>query len=392
MKKLLIALAVLSLTILFTLWLNADAGYVIIRRGAWSLETSLSVFLLISLSCFILLYFCLRLWRLFWTLPRYWREGRQSKRLLCQQQQLQQGVAALLQAQWKTAQQHLLRAPSLLSYLAAAYAAQQNQQWRKRNHYLQLAEQLEDKLDHEPEQPRLSRWLKIHLLIAQEDDINSLSSLQYLTPTQRQQPLVLSWLAQIYQRQQRWHELQTLLPDLRKYKIFQADNYTRLEQHVALKGVESSDDLVVYWQQLPKAMQLQSKLVIAYATLLQQTQQNELALSILQKSLDKNWHVDSLQHYAQLKDLSEQQQNSQYEQAKKWLKKHSKDAHLLACLGQFANREQQWTQAQQYFEDSLQAQPHVTVWQLLGTLHQNQQQYDIASNCFQQALNLNNTD
>jgi HemY protein len=83
MKLLFLTLLVLAAAVGFTLFAQHDPGYMLMSYGGWSVESSLSLFLLATAICFVVFYLLMRL--LFGTLHipgrlGYWRRHRRALR------------------------------------------------------------------------------------------------------------------------------------------------------------------------------------------------------------------------------------------------------------------------------------------------------------------------
>lgn len=385
MKRLIIGLGIFYLSGILVLWLNVDPGYVIIGRGMWSIETSVPVFLLLFCLSFILLYFFSHLLTWLWHLPQQQQQKHRQHLQRLQQHNLQTGLEWLLSENWAQAQRILLKnKPNLLHYLAAAYAAQQQGLEGQRDDYLENAYALAHKSERE-----LLQWFQLRLRLAQGQDSFALVHLQSLYQNHLGHPLLLNWLAQIYQRQQDWDALWQLFPALRKYKALTNKALNQLEQLCALqrlehitKQKESSKAVYKLWKSLSKTLRLQAKLSRWYVQFLQQQGQYQQAEAVLRHSLEKYWHIDNLYLYSELEGDTKMQLNH----AELWLKQHDDKPELLIALGQLAVRNQLWHKAQDYFETSLKQQSSILAWQNLAELYTRMGEHNKAASCFKQAL------
>ena len=147
MKWLFRLLAVLAFAVLFALFSAQDSGFVVIGRGAWTLETSLSLFILLMVGLGLVGYWLGYLFLTLWRFPNQWWQTRLVQRQVSAQDSLVQSVFAAIQGQWSAAEQHLLKTASfsevaVLHYLGAAYAAAQQQQMNRSIEYLTEVRQL----------------------------------------------------------------------------------------------------------------------------------------------------------------------------------------------------------------------------------------------------------
>ncbi len=389
MKRVIVGIILFFLGIIPALWLHADPGYVIIGRGVWSIETSVPIFVLLSFFALFLFYFLSQFVHWFFHLPARQRQKQQQQQIHFQQHSLQQGVEHLLAEDWAAAQRTLIKKkPGLLHWLAAAYAAQQQGLEGQRDDYLENAYALTQKSERE-----LLQWFQLRLRLAQGQDSFALVHLQALYQDHLGHPLLLNWLAQIYQRQQDWDALWQLLPALRKYKALTPNALAQLEQQTALQrlmhqaeqeGKEAKKEVMHTWKGLPKPVRLSPKLSHWYVKFLQQQSEFQQAERHLRQSLDQHWQHDNLYLYSEL----EGDAKAQLEQATGWLKQHSEDPDLLIALGQLAARNQLWHKAQDYFENSLKLSAKPLAWQNLAELYTRMGEHNKAASCFKQALSL----
>lgn len=104
-----------------------DSGFIVIGRGAWTIETRLSVFILALVLGVLAIYTLFRLLLMLWRLPLRLFHNQQKA-----DESLVRGFLALIQGQWQNAEHSLLKTVSVgelsvLHYLGAASAAYQQQ-------------------------------------------------------------------------------------------------------------------------------------------------------------------------------------------------------------------------------------------------------------------------
>ncbi len=365
MKWLISFLLVFALAVGLTLLAYDDPGFVIVGRGAWTLETSLSVFFVLLGLCFGLLYFGIRALIALWRLPERWQSSYQSKMRGRAQIALQQGFCELLEGNWKQAENTLLQSqPQYLHYLTAAYAAQQRQDIAQRDKFLESAQ------EYAPSEYRLAVNLaQAHLQLTQEQYSLAVTTLKPLYEKYPKHAQVLRLLAQAYQAQQNWLTLLNLLPELRKRKALSEVQINELEIQT-VSGVlnqaagQSLEALKTTWERLSKVLRLQPAISKVYAQHLISQGATEAAELLLRETLKQHWDKGLLRLYAQVNVHPAQQLS----RAESWLKQHEKDADLLLALGQLSIRNSLWGKAQQYLEASLGQAPRPETYRTLGDL------------------------
>ena len=145
MKILLIVIAVLAFGIWFGHASLNDPGLITIAREPYLIEMPLALFVLGSIAAFAVLYLLASYLFSIFRAPKkaaQWNKQRQSKNA---QNDTLRGYARLIEGDWNAGEKDLTKRldhckTPLLNYLGAAYAAQQQQDYAKRDKYLDLAE------------------------------------------------------------------------------------------------------------------------------------------------------------------------------------------------------------------------------------------------------------
>ncbi len=374
MKWLIILIAALLAAVGLSVLLKEETGYIMLTWGEWTVETSLTLFVLLLSALFVTAYFVVRALIRLWKIPRgtaRWNEQRRKKR--CQQTTLR-GQVELVEGQWQAAEKHLLKHVDssdtpLLNYLGAAQAAQQLGAIERRDHYLQLAYKKDRKA------AIAVQLTQAELQLAEGEPEQALKTLTYLQGVAPKHPRVLTQLTQVYKELKSWNKLRELLPTLRRRHILSDDDYKQLERRIFRglleEAIDSGDEkqLKESWNNLPKEMRGDPALVYRYAAVLAERNQGDEAEAIVRSTLRKQWAPELVRLYGDIEGASLDRQLSV---AQSWLESHPKDADLLLTLGKLALRNQQWNKARSYLESAQAAAPNAEACQLLaGLLEQN---------------------
>ena len=162
-----------------------------------------------------------------------------------------------------------------------------------------------------------------------------------------------------------WDNLITLLPLLKKYQAIPKDEWLALEKKVYLailnesSNYQNSDKTNQIWAEVPKSSKIDSEILSVYLSNLINNHQDDLALSIMESTLKKQWLPQILKMYSQAtsSDLIKQLST-----AEKWIDSHPKDSELLLCCGILSYRNQFLGKAKNYLEQSLQISPQRSVY------------------------------
>ena len=271
MKLLFAALAVLVGAVLLALLLREDPGYVLISYDVWSLESSLSLFVLAIVLGYLLLYVLVRTLSGACRLPgrvRGWRRQRQRER---SRTALQHGMLALAEGHWKQAERRLVRRAgssdvALLNYLGAARAAQQQGALERRDRYLHLAH------ESSPDGDLAVALTQAELQVARNQLEQALATLTQLRTREPGNTYVLQLLMRIYRELKDWVQLRELLPDLQRHQVLSVEEQRALEQRVhceLLRRASARSDpaaLRAAWEQVPRSLRDDDQLLAEYVS------------------------------------------------------------------------------------------------------------------------------
>lgn len=370
MRWLAVSLGILLLAVMLGLYLQQDPGYVILARGTYTLEMSLTVFALLVLGGFIslwlLIYGTIRLWGLPGSLKR-WRLQQRRERA---RRETSRGLIELAQGNWQRAEQLLVRYVSdsetpLLNYLAAARAAHKQNQIEKRNDYLQQARL--NLIDSTVAVDLTQAELQLnHGELAQAHAI--LIGLYDIAP---RHPQVLYLLARVHEGMRNWPELYELLPVLRKRDVLDGTTLRALELRAARElltlatqqgKVENLKDI---WKSMSRNMQQDADMVRHYARCLLTLEQPAIAEELLREVLRRQYDRDLVYLYGL---LEVKEKDKQLVTAESWLKGHERDPVLLLTLGRLCFRNQLWGKARSYLDASVGIEPQSDTYRELGQL------------------------
>ena len=379
MIALLAAVAVALLTL-------PDPGYVLIGYGDWSVETTLLVLVAVLAGLYLVVRFLAGLRRL----PRrllHWRRLRRERRA---RSALNRGLIELAEGQWATAEKRLVRHAAtsdntLITYLAAARAAQQQGAHDRRDQYLRLAH------GSMPEADVAVGLSQAELQMAHGQMEQALATLRHLREIAPHHAYVLKMLMKLYQRLQDWQSLRALLPELRRRKVISDEEQARLglEIHQALleQAARRGDlgALREVWGWLSKALAQDESLLVIYVTQLRRHGQVDEAQGLLRGAIRRRWNQRLVYLYGQLEGGDTARR---LDEAEGWLRDHEKDPVLLLTLGRLCLENRLWGKARAYLEASVQLAPTVETYQALGTLLEQLGEAEKAMACYRQGMGL----
>ncbi|MEE4173149.1 MAG: heme biosynthesis HemY N-terminal domain-containing protein [Xanthomonadales bacterium] len=383
MKRSVILLSVLGLLLLTAAIapvFRNDPGLVQIHFLGLTIETSV----LVLLGGFLVLWGVVQLLIYLWKLPAETARRVAEKRGLAQ---LEKGLLALTEGDWKTAEKALGKSAALpgettARYLAAAQAASGQDDTERREYYLEQAGAGSRRRNFVVELTRA------RLLMDHGERAEALPLLRDLHARRKHHPQVLTLLARCHRELGQWDELQQLLPKLRKADVMSEDEIADLQIEIArnqLSGAEDATQLELSWKALPKPMKRDARTVEVYAERAGALERADLAESVLRSSLKDQWSPALVLRYG---DPGAGDAGQRLKQCEKWLLKHPEDPALHLALGRLCAGQSLWGKARSHLIKSLELEPTAAGYDALGQLLERQGELELAMACFRNALRM----
>lgn len=359
---------------------KADPGLVQIHFLNWTIETSV----LVLLGGLLLLWalFQLALW--LWRLPVRTAARVADRRGLAQ---LEKGLLALTEGDWKAAEKALEKSASLpgkttARYLAAAQAADGQDASERRDLYLEQADSGGRR------KKFLVELTRARLLVSNGRHAEALPVLRDLHARRRQHPQVLEMLVRCEQALGHWDEVQSLLPVLRKAGVLSDDELAELEAGIArhrLLDAADADALQAAWRSLPKNLRRRSVVIERFAERAGELHRADLAEPVLRAALKREWTPSLVLRYG---DPGADDAAKRLNQCEKWLQDHDEDAALHMALGRLCAGQELWGKARHHLVRSLEAEPTAAGYDALGQLLERLGELELSLLCFRNALRI----
>ncbi len=383
-------LAVVAALLLPRLELARQAGYVLIGWGQWEIELTVVTLILIFVIGFILFYAAARLISLLLRLPVQLRNKKEAAKAEAAYRSLIQGLKESAEGNWEKAEKVLiehaaLSGASLVHYLTAARAAHQRGALRERDEYLKKAR------EEAPESELAVKLTEAELHLANEDFDKALQSLKRLDRIAPANAQVLRLLHQVYMCLGEWDALGKMLPRLHKSKVLlEAEvRLLELETYSAMLRDKAREkdpkSLQALWNGLPGHIRKLPELQAVYFASMIEVGGGEQVEQVLRDTLNDRWDEPLLVLYGTI-ELADVQ--AQLRHAERWLGRHPTDAILLRVLGKIALRAGEREKAGDYLRRSLEIQPTVEAYRLLGDLMLQQGDTEGACECYRRGLML----
>jgi HemY protein len=373
-------------------WLSAndDPGYVLLGFGGWSLETSMVVFAVSAVLTFFVLYIFFRLLGWMMRLPGQMKAGRKTFKFNRSQDALIAGLVDSAAGNWESAEKILIKHASnsgapLLHYLTAARAAQSRGAMDKRDEYLQKAADQSNGSD-------IAVGLtqaELHLSAQQFDQaIETLTKLNSIDPTHGS---VLKLMHQTYQHIGDWEGLLKLIPSLYKNKVLMEAEIKLLETETfsrLLKQAAASNDegrIQTVWESIPLHIQNLRDIFHIYFAAMINVGAGAKIEQLLVKKVTEQWNETLLVLFGSIENSDVE---NQLVTAERWLLSYPDNAVLLRVAGKISVRCKNVEKAMKYLSRSLDNEPTVAAYHMLGDLFFDLDDKDKASKCYKRGLEL----
>lgn len=354
--KLLLIIAIGLLIGTSVMWLaDFEPGFVLLKYGSWSLETSVVVFIVAFILLLVIAYVVLTGLVFVKRAPQKLADWQLLQRHKRASKALTSGLITLEEGRWAEAERLLVHNASnsetpLLHYLAAARAAQKQNATERRDSYLALAHQTTAGSE------VAVGVVQAELQIAAGQNEQALATLQHLREIAPKHPHVLQLLQQLYQDTNQWQGVQDVLPDLRKRHVLASAEVETLSSDATVAQLQAAlakQDwtlMSTLWQQLPSKTRHAELLLVPYvAGLIQQGEQIQ-ASELIENFLRKQWSDALVYQYGQIKQGDSLKRLAK---AEKWLHNNEHNPWLLLTLGRLSLTNKLWAKSEEYLRASL---------------------------------------
>ena len=386
MKVLIFILTLLTLIIVVGSIFDQSGGSLIINFSDWTIQSSLLFAVLFIFFLFIIFYLTLRLLINLVKIPAsisHWKKNKQQRTT---EQNLTDGMVALLKGDWRRAMLRLtkgaLHSPNpVIYYLAAAYAAHQMGKTEKQEEYLQLAS------GQDGDAEMVAQLVHAELQIQQGQTLPALAVLNDLHDQYPRQKRVLQLLFCITTKLKKWDAVLQLLPKMRHLRLISQKQFyeKQVEVYSSLFHQVDSGKLDNLWKEMPRKLRLDVPLITVYVQAkLKNSTASDCEL-LLRKIIKRGWDDRIIRLYGLVEGDA---LAKQLKFAESYLDRYPKNPSLLLTLGRLSMRNQLWGKAKSYLEGSLAIEPNIHTYQELAMVLESQQQNSAAIACYKEGVKL----
>jgi HemY protein len=389
-RLLISSLIALLLAVGAGVFLSRDTGRVVFTFGEWTVQSSLSLFILVLFIVLVLSYFLLRFISGMIHMPRNIERWRQHRRYRKSEYFLTHGLLSLVEGDWRGAEKafnkgvRYSRFP-LLNYLFAAKAAQQQGEVQRRDHYLRLAH------EHGADSDVAVGLTQAELQLDQHQTEMAYATLHHLAGERRGGDQAKLMMLEASSELKDWQQSLELLRDLEKKNVLplerirakQLQVYAGLLRNTGESG--KREQLEEEWRAIPKKLRSEFYLIEVYVNERLRFDDTRDCEELLRGVLKKKWDSALVRLYGLVEGESA---DKQLRFAERLHPTHARDAVLLLTLGRLAKRNGLWGKARSYLEESLQVHPYPETYHELATLLVQEGDNAAAARCFQDGLAL----
>jgi HemY protein len=358
MRALLWLLAVFAAAAALAVAARFDQGYVQVAWGAWRIELSLLLAILLVLGAFAALYALVRLARHTLALPGYVRAWRARRRREQAQEALAAALQAWLEGRYVRAEKEAARAweGGVAEGVAAVIAA-------RAAHELGAPERREQWLARaDAGGAQSAAWLsRAVMALAERDYARARESLRSLLDSGGRHIATLRLLMRAERGMRNWEEVLRLTAQLAKRDAiapglaedFRSQAQVELLAQSAAERTKFEDR----WDRIPARERANPRVAAAAARHATSLGLGALARAALEEALAAEWDATLVALYGELPRLEPAARLAEarlrIERAERWLLQREQDAALLAALGRLCAQAELWGKAQSYLEASL---------------------------------------
>ena len=392
MRKLFTAISILFLAIVIGYLIHRDPGSIMITFNHWQLETSIWIGLVAIILFFLVAYSLLRFYKHTLALGEKYRSWDQERGDKKARQLTHEGLCHLAEGNWQQAEQHLLKGAklspsSLINYLSAARAAQEQGAFEKRDNYLRQAHQLN------PEAEIAIVLTQAQLQIDSRQWEQALATLKHLNQLAPHHHHALKLLAKVHLELKDWEQLHSILPKIKKFRLHADDELNDLQEDVysawLANAINANNTALIekIWSSLPREWRYKSSLAFPYANYLINNGQSEKATTLICKSLKRDWHTNLVLTLGMIRHNGGGN-NKALSFAEQMQKSHPRDPNLLLSLGRLYLYENLMGKARDYLQQSYDLSPNQQTLKLLGHVYETLNRPEKARECYRMALDM----
>ncbi len=388
MNTLIFVLASFAVALALGLIAMDDPGYVLISRVPYEVEVSLALFVLVLVLIFTGLYLLVRFLLRLVTARRdvsRWNERRNRARA---GRDILHGYARLIEGDFAEAERELTvrlahSDTPLLNQLGAAYAAQQQGDFARRDAYLDAAaaggRRFRDAVS-------LTR-ARLQYQAGQVADARA--TIESMPSALRRRHVVQRMEAEVLRSQEDFKALEKRLPYYRRHDAFSREELGELEQQTYGRVLrleaptpENVNELTRAFSSLPESARHEDDKLLAYVAKLVEGGQVKRAADVIRNEQHHHWHAALVPVFAGL-DMDAAEKTRQM---LVWLERHPEEPLLLYHVAHLKNAAGDAEAAQGFYVKAIRHGAGARAYLELGELLERAGEHAEAMRCYKRGL------
>jgi HemY protein len=390
MRRVILLVLLLLVSVAGALWLEARQGFVLLRLGELTVQASLFVAALAVIVAGVLIWLAVGLLQKLFRAPGRVRGRWQRHRRVRANRELVDGLIEMAEGRYAAAERHLQTTAEAASqpvvhHLLAALAAHRQGDWTRRDQRLADADLRDDRA-------RVAvNVVKAQLQVDAGQWEEALATLGWLRERAPGNPRVLMLLTDALQAVGDEQRLIELLPDLRRSEAIDENRLASIERRafdrqLTQLGVETSADaLERVWKGLPRSRRRDPHLQARFARALIAADCPATAEKRLRRWLKRRWEPALVEVFGELRTDPPEKA---LQPIAEWLQQRPDDPVLLLAAGRQALAAEHWGQARNYLEAAVARGREPAALRLLADLYERLGEQEHARRTYRQALGM----
>lgn len=365
-----------------------DPGLMVLSYGQHSLELPLVLALLFIAIAFAILYLLFNFLFSVLRAPKKAKKWNQQRHNKNAQNDTLRGYARLIEGDWAHGEKALLKRMEhcktpMLNYLGAAYAAQQQQNYDKRDEYLAKAEKVDPA-------NRMAIDITRARMLTQAGEYDKARAL--LIDMQRQAPAnksILRLMVDVCRQTEDWSGAQALLPRLAKTQALPEAQLLSLEMAVCSAQIsdtvsdQDKPSTFAQYKKLPGKRKKDAQMAALYARQLIQEGELSTAEGVIRKAINKQWSSELAGLYGQTRIENLRRQISL---ANSWLTEHEGDPNISLTLARLNEAYEQHDKARVFYNQAIEQGAGEEAYYELGQFYEDEGNHKTALIYYKQGI------
>jgi HemY protein len=295
-----------------------------------------------------------------------------------------------IQDEWINARKDLEKSAKnspmpIINYLAAAFSAYEAGDLEDADQLIAKAQKNNSKKD------KAVVLIKAKMYVRSKNYTKALEILKPLFKIYPSNSTILRELYTIYLSLEDLGNVKNLLPDLKRYKVFQKNKINEIEIYIYRSSIKifsknnttCTEDLNKFWNKIPRSLKKEKTIFLQYVTKLYEFEEEAVAESLTRGFLKSDWDEKLIRLYGLIAGPNNEKQLIF---AESLLSTRPDNPELMLALGRLNLRCELLVKAQDCFESSIAIQPKIETYIELAKLMECQHKYKESAAYYKRGL------